>query len=86
MPTIAYNCKGPKDIIQNNVNGYLVEDIAQMSEQIVEYFSRANNQENMRQKALLRAAEYQAEPIMEQFLHDMGLELPTMYNNQRTVA
>jgi glycosyltransferase involved in cell wall biosynthesis len=86
MPTVAYNCKGPKDIIQNNENGYLVEDTAAMSDKIVEYFSEVNIQENMQQKALQRSAEYQAEPIMQQFLHDMGLQLPFMYNKQRTVA
>jgi glycosyltransferase involved in cell wall biosynthesis len=86
MPTVAYNCKGPKDIIQNNKSGYLVDDIAGMSDKIIEYFSNPNIQHNMQQKALQRAAEYQAEPIMQQFLQDMGLELPIMYNNQRTVA
>jgi glycosyltransferase involved in cell wall biosynthesis len=86
MPTVAYNCKGPKDIIQNNKNGYLVDDIAAMSEKIVEYFSSPNIQDSMQQKALLRAAEYQAEPIMQKFLHDMGLQLPIMYNDKRTVA
>ena len=86
MPTVAYNCKGPKDIIQNNKNGYLVDDIATMSEKIVEFFSNPNIQDSMQQQALKRAAEYQAEPIMQKFLHDMGLELPIMYNNQRTVA
>jgi glycosyltransferase involved in cell wall biosynthesis len=86
MPTVAYNCKGPKDIIQNNKSGYLVDDSACMSDKIIEYFSNPNIQHNMQQKALQRAAEYQAEPIMQQFLQDMGLELPIMYNNQRTVA
>jgi glycosyltransferase involved in cell wall biosynthesis len=86
MPAVAYNCKGPKDIIQNNKNGYLVDDIASMSDKIIEYFSSQKIQVNMQQKALQRAAEYQAEPIMQKFLHDMGLQLPIMYNNQRTVA
>jgi glycosyltransferase involved in cell wall biosynthesis len=86
MPTVAFNCKGPKDIIQHNKNGYLVDDIAGMSSKIIEYFLHPDMQHNMQQKALQRASEYQAEPIMQQFLQDMGLELPIMYNNQRTVA
>jgi glycosyltransferase involved in cell wall biosynthesis len=86
MPTVAFNCKGPKDIIQHNKNGYLVDDIAGMSSKIIEYFLHPDIQHNMQQKALQRASEYQAEPIMQQFLQDMGLELPIMYNNQRTVA
>jgi glycosyltransferase involved in cell wall biosynthesis len=86
MPAIAYNCKGPKDIIQHNKNGYLVDDIAGMSSKIIEYFLHSDIQHNMQKNALQRASEYQAEPIMQQFLQDMGLELPIMYNNQRTVA
>ncbi|WP_158966751.1 glycosyltransferase [Paraglaciecola sp. L3A3] len=86
MPTIAFNCKGPKDIIQHNKNGFLVEDTEQMSEQIVSFFQNETIGSTMRQKACLRAAEYQAEPIMQQFLTDMGLTVPHLYNNQRTVA
>jgi glycosyltransferase involved in cell wall biosynthesis len=86
MPAVAYNCKGPKDIIQNNKSGYLVDDIAGMSSKIIEYFLNPNTQHTMQQKALQRASEYQAEPIMQQFLQDLGLSLPIMYNNQRTVA
>lgn len=86
MPTIAYNCKGPKDIIQHEVNGYLVEDVPGMAEHIVKFFSDKKQQEQMRQKARQRAAEYQAEPIMQQFLTDLGLDCPPVYNQQRTVA
>lgn len=86
MPTVAYNSKGPKDIIQNGVNGYLVEDEQGMAQQIIEFFASPDQQEIMRQKARQRAAEYQAEPIMQQFLLDLGLDAPSQYNLQRTVA
>jgi glycosyltransferase involved in cell wall biosynthesis len=86
MPTIAFNCKGPKDIIQHNKNGFLVEDNQEMSAKIVTFFENKSMRDTMRQKAILRAAEYQAEPIMQQFLTDMGLAVPHLYNNQRTVA
>ena len=86
MPTLAYNCKGPKDIVQHEVNGYLVDDIQAMADSIVSFFSQPAKQESMRQKARQRAAEYQAEPIMQQFLADLGLETPPVYNQQKTVA
>jgi glycosyltransferase involved in cell wall biosynthesis len=86
MPTIAYNCKGPKDIIQHEENGYLVEDTQGMADSIVAFFTNKKHQEQMRQKARQRAAEYQAEPIMQQFLTDLGLDCPAVYNQQRTVA
>jgi len=86
MPTLAYNCKGPKDIIQHEVNGYLVDDMQGMADKIVAFFANPTTQQQMRQKARERANEYQAEPIMQQFLTDLGLDCPVIYNQQRTVA
>ncbi|TEW51367.1 glycosyltransferase [Psychromonas algicola] len=86
MPTLAYNCKGPKDIIQNQVNGYLVETIPEMADAVVNFFTDKNSQETMRQKALQRAQQYQAEPIMQQFLSDLGLDQRSTYTQQKTVA
>ncbi|MFT6975409.1 MAG: glycosyltransferase involved in cell wall biosynthesis [Bermanella sp.] len=86
MPALAYNSKGPKSIIQNNINGFLVDDIGHMADKITEFFSADFNRSRMKSLAMKRAAEYQAEPIMEQFLLNMGLDTPALYNNQRTVA
>jgi glycosyltransferase involved in cell wall biosynthesis len=92
MPALAYNTKGPKDIIQHNVSGFLVDDITEMSVEIIRFFGDKNLRETMQNNALKRAAQYQAQPIMEQFLTDMGLELPSNYNPcridelQKTVA
>jgi len=73
MPVIAYNCKGPKDIIEDGVSGYLVEDIEGMSTRIIEFIGHGSNRSVMQQNAMLRSQAYQAEPIMNQFLSDMGL-------------
>ncbi|WP_413700643.1 glycosyltransferase [Psychromonas sp. KJ10-10] len=86
MPTLAYDCKGPKDIIQHNVNGYLVEDIATMADKVVEFFANPSKRKKMRQQAVQRANEYQAEPIMDQFLADLGLDAPLSYPKHKTVA
>lgn len=86
MPALAYDCKGPKDIIQDQVNGYLVNSISGMADAIVHYFTHPNKQQAMQQQALQRAQQYQAEPIMQQFLSDLGLDLPTAYTQQQTVA
>ncbi|MGO4893412.1 glycosyltransferase [Flavobacterium sp. W21_SRS_FM6] len=86
MPTIAYNCKGPRDIIQHEVNGYLVDDIEAMARHIVQFFTDKKQQGAMGQKARQRANDYQAEPIMQQFLTDLGLDCPAVYHQQRTVA
>ncbi|MDP5132271.1 MAG: glycosyltransferase [Paraglaciecola sp.] len=86
MPTIAYNCKGPRDIIQHEVNGYLVDDVEAMARHIVQFFTDKKQQGAMGQKARQRANDYQAEPIMRQFLTDLGLDCPAVYHQQRTVA
>ena len=74
MPVIAYDCKGPKDIIQHDESGYLVKDIQQMSDHIISYFSSDTKRLMMAQKAILRANDYQAEPIMSKFMNDLGLD------------
>lgn len=72
MPVVAYDCKGPKDIIEHGKSGYLAKDKAEMSQYILDYFTNANRVQ-MKQGAMQRCEAYQAEPIMRQFLHDMGL-------------
>ena len=74
MPVIAYNCKGPKDIIDHNMNGYLVEDTESMGDQIIGFLEDTDNRASMQKNSMLRSHDYQAEPIMKQFLHDMGLQ------------
>jgi len=79
MPTLAYNCKGPKDIIEHNINGYLVETINEMSAKIVEFYTNNKYQKLMKNNAVERASQYQAQPIMQQFMHDLGLDIPVEY-------
>lgn len=73
MPVAAYNCKGPGDIIQHGTSGYLVDNAVQMSEQIVRFFSSGSHRRTMQANAVSRSHDFQAEPIMQQFLVDLGL-------------
>ncbi len=75
MPVLAYNTKGPKDIIEDGRNGYLVDSIDEMSERIVTHFEQAERHALMRAAALRRVDDYQAGPIMRQFMSDLGLPL-----------
>jgi glycosyltransferase involved in cell wall biosynthesis len=86
MPVVAYNCKGPKDIIQHGRNGYLVNSIDEMSEQIVQHFSDRSLHPSMRREAVKRVMDYQAEPIMREFLGNMGLHLLDPEMEQRSAA
>lgn len=73
MPVIAYNCKGPKNIIQHETSGFLVEDKEAMAQHIIKYFNHQELREKMQINAKRRSDEYQAAPIMQQFLSDLGL-------------
>ncbi len=73
MPVVSYNCKGPKNIIQHGSSGFLAEDIHDMAELIIKYFSDADLRYKMKRNARLRSEDYQAEPIIQQFAEDMGL-------------
>lgn len=73
MPVIAYNCKGPKDIVEDDVSGYLVADIAEMSARIIGHFREQDRVDSMREAAMRRSQDYQAGPIMNEFLVNLGL-------------
>jgi len=86
MPALAYNCKGPKDIIEHDVSGYLLEDIDAMAEAVVHFFSDPTARKVMAENARNRAAQFQAEPIMRQFLTNLGLDYPEQVSAEVTVA
>lgn len=77
MPVVAYNCKGPKSIIEHGVSGYLVENKMQMSLQVCEYLYMLDKQQQkimaIKSNAQQRSKAYQAEAIMRKFLIDLGL-------------
>ncbi len=74
MPVVAYDCKGPKDIIEHNLNGFLVDDKQQMSEAIISYFSPGFNRASFCLNAKKRSNVYQAESIMMRFMENLGLQ------------
>lgn len=86
MPAIAYNCKGPADIIEHGRSGYLVDDREAMAGQIVAHFSWPDQRAAMRAAALRRAADYEANRIMTQFVHDLGLPAPSCALARRPAA
>lgn len=73
MPVIAYDVKGPKDIIEDGYNGYLVDSSDAMAHQIVNHFARTRCHAAMRHAARRRVDDYQAEPLMLRFMQDLGL-------------
>jgi glycosyltransferase involved in cell wall biosynthesis len=76
MPAVAYNCKGPKNIIQHGVSGFLVEDKAEMADRIIHYFSHADLRKKMKKAAVQRSQQYEPGAIMQKFIRDLGLVEP----------
>jgi glycosyltransferase involved in cell wall biosynthesis len=73
IPVVAYNTKGPKDIIVHEENGFLVRTKAEMAEVISRLLSDGNLRRSFRKAALKRAEEYSVSRILPRFLDDIGL-------------
>jgi glycosyltransferase involved in cell wall biosynthesis len=71
---IAYSTKGPKDIIEDGVCGFLVNTEEQMSQKIVAYLDNPKQQKDFRKAAVKRAKNYEANEIVERFVADVGLK------------
>lgn len=73
LPVIAYKTKGPKDIITDGENGFLVNSVSEMKEKLSYYIGNKQLWESYRQKALQRAANYKKEVIMNELLTNIDL-------------
>lgn len=86
MPVVAYNCKGPKDIVQDGANGYLVNTREEMVQRIVGHFAEPARHLAMRQSAMRRIEDYQAGPLVQQFMRNLGLIGEDLPVRRRAVA
>jgi glycosyltransferase involved in cell wall biosynthesis len=73
LPVIAYNTKGPKDIIENEKNGFVVATRQEMIQRIVTYFNNKEQQKSFRSSSVRRSKFYSKIKIMNRFLSDTGL-------------
>lgn len=76
LPVIAYNTKGPKDIIQDSVNGFLAETAEEMSQGIVSYLSEKDNHDSFKKAAVARANDYTSDRILKKLLQDIEIIFP----------
>jgi glycosyltransferase involved in cell wall biosynthesis len=72
LPVIAYNTKGPKDIIVSGLNGYLVKTRSEMAAKIIEYLKNIDLRESFRKESLKRAGEYDPDTIITRFMKDLN--------------
>ncbi|MFZ4411711.1 MAG: glycosyltransferase [Bacteroidales bacterium] len=74
LPVIAYNTKGPKDIIEDNKNGFLVSNTDDMASNIIYYFNDISIQKSFKKAAIERSKNYNKSYILDQFLKDVELQ------------
>ncbi|MDR3000525.1 MAG: glycosyltransferase [Fibromonadaceae bacterium] len=72
LPAVAYNTKGPKDIIKHGECGFLVETPAEMQQTILSFLENGNATQ-FRQAAIERAKSYNADCIINELLHSVGM-------------
>ncbi len=75
LPVVAYNCKGPKDIIEHNVSGYLVDNSEAMASTINQHLQNTDKHQSMRQAAYGQSQTYSSERIMHTLMADMKLTI-----------
>lgn len=73
LPVVAYNTKGPKDIIGDGISGYLVDTTEAMASKVISFLMDPDTAGKMKKAARARAAEYHSETIMNRLLSDTGI-------------
>lgn len=72
LPVIAYNKKGPKDIIRHNKCGYLVSTITEITAKAIDFLS-SDSKQAFKEAALERAKDYDAQSIITELLESVGM-------------
>ncbi|MDP4206996.1 MAG: glycosyltransferase [Bacteroidota bacterium] len=74
LPVIAYNTKGPKDIINDGENGFLVSNQADMIQRIITSIKDKELHKSLKNSAIQRSKEFHKDKIINQLLKDVGLQ------------
>jgi glycosyltransferase involved in cell wall biosynthesis len=82
LPAIAYDTKGPRDIILNGVCGYHADSPGTMASLAADYLANPRLAATFRRAAVERAARFEAGPLMDRLLRDCGLRLPTLKTHE----
>jgi glycosyltransferase involved in cell wall biosynthesis len=75
LPVIAYRTKGPKDIIEHKVNGFLAKTKSDIVHHATSYLQSVSSHQPFRIAAMKRAAKYQPVDIMDELLRNTGFTL-----------
>ncbi len=74
LPVIAYNTKGPRDLIEDGKSGFLVETCEEMAEHAIRLLQFPAYLQLFQGYAIKRARNYAPGPIMQRLLRDVGLD------------
>jgi glycosyltransferase involved in cell wall biosynthesis len=77
LPAACYATKGPKEIIEHGVSGYLCSGNGDMITAISSYLSKPQESTKMKRSALLRSQNFSPEEIMTDLLKDIGIDIDT---------
>jgi len=73
LPVLAYDTKGPKDIIENGENGYLAHNLNEMITLGELYFSDKKKVQSFRNSAITRAKHFNADAIIADLMESMDM-------------
>jgi|GEM_PF-131026 len=73
LPAVAFNTKGPRDILAGESGGLLAESPAEMADIAVDLLGSPERMQALKFRALQRAADFRPESIMDNMLRDLGL-------------
>ena len=73
LPAVAYDTKGPRDLILDAVCGYRARSADEMGRLAADYLTSPQRAATFRRAAVERAAQFECGPIMDRLLEDIGL-------------
>ncbi len=73
LPVLAYESKGPADIIESGKSGYLAADANEMKNQAVRWAGDIQKLRTLRENALERSRAYAPDKIIARLLRDVNL-------------
>ncbi len=73
LPAVAYDTKGPRDLILDKVCGYRARSATEMGDLAAAYLKNPRLAATFRRAAVERAAQFEAGPILNRLLRDAGL-------------
>ena len=73
LPAVAFDTKGPRDILAGESGGLLAESKTEMAILAADLLSDPERLRSLKHRAIARAADYRPEAIMDGMLRDLGL-------------